>query len=140
MSAYDPTHDHLLLFDGMCHLCDSSVRFIIQHDPHGKIKFAPIQSQLGREIYIRNDLDPACPSAMLFTTPRGTFIASDAALEIARTLGGLWLLALLFKPIPRFIRDAAYGFIARHRYRWFGKEDTCMLPTPELRARLVSGE
>lgn len=138
MPHYEPSQDHLLLFDGVCHLCDASVRFIIRHDPAGKIKFAPIQSQLGRELYMRHDLDPRAPTAMLFLTPQGAFQGSDAALEIARTLGGWWKLALLFKPLPRALRDAVYFFIARNRYRWFGKDDACMMPTPELKARVVT--
>jgi len=137
VSHYDPRRDHLLLFDGVCHLCDTSVRFIVRHDPAGKIKFAPIQSPLGRQLYTRHDLDPTAPNTMLFVTPRGAFQASDAALEIARTLGGVWKLALVFKTLPRALRDAAYYFIARHRYRWLGKDETCMMPTPELRSRVV---
>lgn len=138
MPAYDPSRDNLLLFDGVCHLCDASVRFIVRRDPAGKIKFAPIQSPLGREIYTRHGLNPAAPNTMLFLTPRGVFQASDAALEIARTLGGAWKLAHFFKPMPRALRDAAYDFIARNRYRWFGKDDACMMPTPELKARVVT--
>lgn len=138
MPVYDPNRDNLLLFDGTCHLCDGSVRFIMRHDPEGKIKYAPIQSLLGRELYIRNDLDPAAPSAFLFLTPHGAFKSSDAALEIARVLGGAWRFALIFKPLPRALRDAVYFFIARHRYEWFGKEETCMMPTQELRDRMVT--
>ncbi|OYW75380.1 MAG: hypothetical protein B7Z37_13815 [Verrucomicrobia bacterium 12-59-8] len=116
MPHYEPSRDHLLLFDGICHLCDASVRFILRRDPAGRIKFAPIQSPLGRELYTQHGLDPAAPNAMLFITPQGAFQASDAALEISRTLGGLWQLALVFKPLPRALRDAAYYFIARNRY------------------------
>ena len=138
MPSYDPSRDHLMLFDGVCHLCDASVRFILRHDAAGKIKFAPIQSPLGRALYAEHGLDPEAPSAMLFLTPRGAFQASDAALEIARTLGGAWKAALLFKPVPRLLRDAAYYFIASNRYRWFGKDESCMMPTPELQARVVT--
>lgn len=137
MSSYDPSHDHLLLFDGVCHLCDASVRFILRLDPAGKVKFAPIQSALGRELYSRHGLDPEAPNTFLFLTPHGAFRASDAALEVARTLGGLWKLALIYKPLPRALRDPLYFFIARHRYRWFGEEETCMMPTAALKARMV---
>lgn len=137
MPTYDPSRDHLLLFDGVCHLCDASVRFIVKHDPHGIVKFAPIQSPLGSRLYAQHGLDPAAPSAMLFLTPRGTFKASDAGLEIARALGGWWKLALVFKPLPRSLRDAVYDFIARNRYRWFGRDASCMMPTPELKARMI---
>jgi predicted DCC family thiol-disulfide oxidoreductase YuxK len=113
------------------------VRFILRRDPTGKIKFTPIQSPLGRELYTQHGLDPAAPNAMLFLTPTGAFRASDAALEIARTLGGAWQLALIFKPLPHALRDAAYFFIARNRYRWFGKNESCMMPTPELKERML---
>ena len=137
MPHYDPSRDHLLLFDGVCHLCDASVRFILRHDPTGKIKFAPIQSPLGSQLYTQHGLDPAAPNAMLFLTPTGAFRASDAALEIVRTLGGLWKLALIFKPLPRALRDTVYYFIARNRYRWFGKDESCMMPTAELKERML---
>ncbi len=126
-----------MLFDGICHLCNGSVRFIVKRDPQGKIKFAPIQSPLGSKLYRQHGLDPTAPSAMLFLTPHGAFQASDAALEIARTLGGMWKLALIFKVLPRALRDTAYDFIARNRYRWFGKDDSCMMPTAELKARML---
>jgi predicted DCC family thiol-disulfide oxidoreductase YuxK len=126
-----------MLFDGICHLCNGSVRFIVKRDPQGKIKFAPIQSPLGSKLYRQHGLDPTAPSAMLFITPLGAFQASDAALEIARTLGGMWKLALIFKVLPRALRDTAYYFIARNRYRWFGKDDSCMMPTAELKARML---
>lgn len=137
MPNYYPSRDHLLLFDGICHLCDSSVRFIVKRDPAGRIKFSPIQSSLGSQLYAQHGLDPAAPNAMLFITPQGVFKASDAALEIARTLGGLWKLALVFKLLPRALRDPAYYIIARNRYRWFGKDESCMMPTPELKARML---
>jgi predicted DCC family thiol-disulfide oxidoreductase YuxK len=126
-----------MLFDGICHLCNGSVRFILKRDPQGKIKFAPIQSPLGNKLYTQHGLDPTAPSAMLFITPRGAFQASEAALEIALTLGGMWKLALVFKLLPRALRDAAYDFIARNRYRWFGMDDSCMMPTSELKARML---
>ncbi len=140
MSPYDPAFDSLLLFDGVCHLCDGGVQFIIKLDPHARIKFTSIQSQLGQQLYIQHGLDPAALPSLLYITPRGAFIASTAVIEIARTLGGLWSLAVLFKAIPRPLRDAAYAFVASHRYQWFGKHDTCIMPTPELKARFVDAE
>ncbi len=138
MPHYDPSRDNLLLFDGVCHLCDAGVRFIVRRDPAGKIKFAPIQSPLGREHYTRNGLDPDNPTVFLLLTPGGVFKASDAVLEIGHILGGAWKLIGVFKPLPRPWRDAMYRFIARNRYRWFGKKDACMMPTAELKARVVS--
>ena len=113
------------------------MRFIVRRDLAGKIKFAPIQSPLGSRLYSQHGLDPAAPNAMLYLTPQGAFRASDAALEIARTLGGPWKLVLVFKPLPRVLRDAVYYFIARNRYRWFGRDESCMIPKAELKARML---
>ncbi|MBL9133257.1 MAG: thiol-disulfide oxidoreductase DCC family protein [Verrucomicrobiaceae bacterium] len=137
MPLHDPERDLLLLFDGVCHLCDGSVRFLVRHDRHARLKFAPIQSELGQKLYRQHGLDPAEPHTMLFITPRGAFSASSAVIEIARALGGIWSLAVMLKAIPRPLRDAAYLFIARNRYRWFGRHEACLLPTPELRARML---
>ena len=136
MSAFDPEHDHLLLFDGVCHLCDGLVRFIISHDPDSRVVFAPIQSALGQRLYAEHGLDPAAPHTMLFVTPHGAFQAGSAGIEIARRLGGWWRVALVLRMVPRSLRDWAYAFVASRPYRWFGREDACILPTPELNARL----
>lgn len=136
MSSYDPAHDHLLLFDGVCHLCDGLVRFIVRHDLDSKVVFAPIQGDLGRRLYAEHGLDPTAPHTMLFVTPRGAFQASSAALEIARCIGGWWNLAIIFKIVPRSLRDSVYSFVASKRYSWFGRHDACIMPTPQLNARL----
>jgi predicted DCC family thiol-disulfide oxidoreductase YuxK len=128
----------VLLFDGVCHLCDGAVRFVVAHDTAGRIHFAPIQSDLGRRLYSANGLDADAPDTMLLVTRERAFRKSDAVIEIARRLGGAWKLALLGKMIPRSLRDAAYAFVARNRYRWFGKHETCLMPTPELRRRMLS--
>jgi predicted DCC family thiol-disulfide oxidoreductase YuxK len=139
MTHYDPAIDSLLLFDGVCHLCNGGVQFIVKIDPHARIKFTPIQSALGQQLYVRHGLDPAVLPSLLYITPSGAFTSSTAAIEIARTLGGLWSVAVLFKAIPRPLRDAAYTFVASRRYQWFGKHETCIMPTPALKARLVDG-
>lgn len=128
---------NLLLFDGVCHLCSSTVQFILKHDPSGVIHFCSIQSDLGRRLYTERGFDPDNPEAFILITPRGTFARSDAALEIARLLGGVWRLVQVLKLVPTWLRDRVYLFIARHRYRWFGKEQQCMLPNPEWRDRFV---
>ncbi len=138
MSSYEPARDHLLLFDGVCHLCNASVRFILRHDPAGRIRFASIQSPLGHALCARHGFDPEAPAAVLFLTPTGAFMAGDAVLEVARALGGWWKTAWVLKAVPRVLRDAIYHFIARRRYRWFGREESCMLPTPELLERTVT--
>jgi predicted DCC family thiol-disulfide oxidoreductase YuxK len=137
MSDSSPPWTHLLLFDGVCNLCDRSVQFILQHDPRGLIHFCSIQSETGSRLYRAQGLDPENPTAMLLLTPAGTFTESDAAIEIGRLLGGRLRCALLLKVIPKSLRDRAYRFIARNRYRWFGRKDQCMMPRPEWRQRFV---
>lgn len=129
---------HLLLFDGVCHLCDGAVQFILRHDQQDKIHFASIQSELGSRLYREHGLDPDTPQSMLLITPDGVLQESDAALEIARLLGWPWSLAGLLRLIPHFLRDPVYRFIASHRYQWFGRHDHCMLPKPEWRQRFLS--
>ena len=138
MSRYEPALDHLMLFDGVCHLCNASVRFILRHDRAGRIRFASIQSPLGHSLCACYGLDPEAPAAVLFLTPAGAFMAGDAVLEIARALGGWWKIALVLKAVPHGQRDALYHFVARHRYRWFGREESCMLPTTNLLERTVT--
>lgn len=132
-----PAWTHLLLFDGVCHLCNGVVQFILPRDPRGLIHFCPIQSELGSRMYREHGLDPAQPHTMLLLTPEGARKESAAALEIARLLGGAWRLAGVFRIIPGPLRDAAYRLIARNRYRWFGRDDACMMPRPEWRGRFL---
>ena len=133
-----PDCECVLLFDGLCHLCDGGVRFVVAHDQAEHIHFAPIQGDLGRRLYAEQGLDADAPNTMLLVTREQVFRASDAVIEIARRLGGAWRLAVLGKVIPRGLRDAAYYFVARNRYRWFGKHETCLMPTPELRRRMLA--
>ncbi|TDU71346.1 putative DCC family thiol-disulfide oxidoreductase YuxK [Prosthecobacter fusiformis] len=138
MSDVTSPPSHLLLFDGVCNLCDSSVQFVLKHDRKGIIHFASIQSEVGSRLYRQHGLDPEHPHSMLFISPKGVFKESDAALEIAGHLGGLWSLLKIFKFIPRALRDQAYLFVASNRYRWFGQKDACALPRPEWRHRFLS--
>lgn len=128
-------HQPILFFDGVCNLCNSSVQFILKHDKKKQFLFAPLQSARGAEALRQVDGKP--DSLILFYNNR-YLIRSDAALYTARLLG--LPISLIFAGIilPRFFRDWVYNFIARNRYRWFGKKDECMLPTPELRARFLS--
>jgi predicted DCC family thiol-disulfide oxidoreductase YuxK len=130
----------IVLFDGVCNLCNGTVRFVIDRDPGGVFRFGSLQSvraaellrALGRELP-RNEFE----SVVLIEAGR-VYERSTAALRIARRLSGLWPLVTALLLVPRPIRDAIYRFIARHRYRWFGKTDQCWAPTPDLRARFVS--
>lgn len=131
-------HDNLILFDGVCNLCTKSVQFIVRHDKRETFKFLSIQSDLGRELYRASGLDPDDAQSFALITASQTFTRSDAALQIAVQFGGLWRLFAVFKLLPRGFRDWLYSFIASRRYAWFGRRDSCMIPSEDLRRRFLS--
>jgi len=128
--------DRLVLFDGVCNFCNGAVNWIIAHDPKAKFKFAPLQSEFGeqmrRQFGISDDID----SIILIENGRA-YTHSSAALRILKALGGIWPLGYIGIVVPRPIRDWFYKWFARNRYRWFGKQDACMIPTAEVRSRFV---
>lgn len=132
-----PTDHALILFDGVCNLCNSSVNFIIDRDPDGYFKFATLQDEAAQPILARYGLSTAYTDSIVLIEDGRCYRQSDAALRIARHLRGAWPLLSHFSVLPRPLRDALYDWIARNRYRWFGQRDTCRIPTPELRARFL---
>ncbi len=129
----------VVYFDGVCNLCNQAVQVIIKNDKHKKFRFASLQSEAGEKLLSKFQTDKTPPPDSVILSYRGqVFIKSDAALRIARLLGGGWNLLYATIIIPRFIRNAVYDWIARNRYRWFGKKDSCMIPTPELKSRFLS--
>lgn len=137
MPEAQPSWTNLLLFDGVCGLCTRAVQSILAHDPRGVIHFCSIQSELGRRLYREQGLDPDDPTTMVLLTPQGAFTRSDAMIEVGRLLGGWNRWAVLFKIVPRPLRDWGYRFIALRRYRWFGRRDECLVPQLEWRPRFV---
>jgi predicted DCC family thiol-disulfide oxidoreductase YuxK len=128
----------VVLFDGMCNLCNGFVRFVIARDPAGRFQFAPLQSEIaGRLIRQAGGTGPATESIVLIDA-EGMHTRSSAALRIARRLAFPWPIAFALAAIPRPVRDWAYDAVAARRYRWFGRREVCMRPTPELRARFLS--
>lgn len=127
--------ESLILFDGVCNLCSGAVQFVIRRDPHARFRFASLQSDYGQQQLIRLGLNPESLHSIILVQEEKFYQRSDAALEIACKLSGGWSLLYAFKILPRFFRDAVYNFIARYRYRWFGRKDACWIPTPELKAR-----
>jgi predicted DCC family thiol-disulfide oxidoreductase YuxK len=129
----------ILLFDGVCNLCNASVNFVIDHDPQGRIRFATLQSEEGKREIAR--LDPSGKTAaidcVVLLEDDRIWTCSSAALRVAYHLGGLWSLLYAFIIVPRFIRDGVYRIIAKYRYRWFGRTEACRIPTPALRARFL---
>ncbi len=125
------------MFDGVCNLCNGFVQFVIEHDPDGRFQFAALQSAAaGRVLSGHRPLGPVPDSVVLVEEGR-VFNGSTAALRIARGLGFPWALAAALLAIPRPLRDWMYAFVARRRYRWFGKREHCMVPTPALRSRFL---
>ena len=128
----------IILFDGVCNLCNASVQFVIRHDPQARFKFAALQSATAEKLLQNCAFDRASLDSVILVEDGHVYIESDAALRIARRLGGGWSLLAGFSIVPRPIRDAVYRLIARNRYRWFGKQESCMMPTPDLRARFLA--
>jgi len=128
---------YTVLFDGVCNLCSGSVQFIIKRDSKGTFQFASLQSDVGQQLLDKFKIDKNLLHSVILIRGDQFFQRSDAALEIARKLSGGWPLFYSFKITPRFIRDGIYNWIARYRYRFFGKKDTCWIPTPELKARFI---
>jgi predicted DCC family thiol-disulfide oxidoreductase YuxK len=128
----------IILFDGVCNLCHGLVQFIIRRDPAGYFRFASLQSEVGKRLIPDGiNPDPDNPDSVVLIENGRVFTHSAAVLRIMRRLAGPWPLLSAGLVLPRFLRDAAYRFVARNRYRWFGKQDECWLPTPELKARFV---
>ena len=127
----------VVLFDGVCNLCNGSVQFLLKRDREGRFRFASLQSDVGRSLMAEHGLAVDRLSSVLLIEDGRVWQESSAALRIARHLPGAWKLLRVFAAVPRPLRDAVYRWIARNRYRWFGKTETCWLPTPELRERFL---
>jgi predicted DCC family thiol-disulfide oxidoreductase YuxK len=127
----------IVVFDSLCPLCSANARFILRHDRRRAFRLASVQSEAGRGLYHRFGLDADDPETMLVVDGERLYRDSDAVLVIARGLGRPWAAARLLARVPRPVRDAAYRVVARNRYRLFGRRETCWLPAPEHRDRLL---
>ncbi len=133
----DRRRDHaLVLFDGVCNLCNGAVNFIIDRDPEGYFRFAPLQSEIAQS-YLEDPSLGQELSTIVLVEGGNTYVRSSAALRIARHLTGPWRLLALALLVPRPLRDLVYDWIAANRYDWFGKRDQCRMPTPELKNRFL---
>lgn len=131
-------NENIVLFDGVCNLCDRSVQFIIRHDPTGRFRFASLQSDAGQTLLREYGIADSPPESIVLVEGDRLFTHSTAALRIARHLRFPWSLAAVFLLVPPPIRNSVYRMIARNRYRWFGKKEACLLPSPDIRARFLS--
>ena len=127
----------VLLFDGVCNLCNGWVQLVIRNDPEGRFRFAALQSEKGQELLKQYGLPHEQFTTLVLIENGKVYTRSSAALRIAKQLNGAWPLLYAFIAVPAFLRDGVYNLVAGNRYAWFGKQESCMLPTPELKARFL---
>ncbi|MGN7476768.1 thiol-disulfide oxidoreductase DCC family protein [Solibacillus silvestris] len=127
---------HIVLFDGECNFCDASVQFIIMRDRKALFQFASLQSDVGAALLKQYEV-PENTDSIVFVEDGKYYTESTAALKIARNLSGLWKLFYAFIVVPKPVRDLVYRRIAKNRYKWFGKKQECLLPSPEQRKRFL---
>jgi predicted DCC family thiol-disulfide oxidoreductase YuxK len=133
-----PEDKHIVLFDGVCNFCNDSVRFIIKRDKNDLYRFASLQSDLGRKLTKERGIDTEKVDSIILIQPgEAYYLKSDAALTIAENLSGLYPILGIFSYLPRGFRDFFYDFIARNRYKWFGKKEACPMPTKEERDKFL---
>jgi predicted DCC family thiol-disulfide oxidoreductase YuxK len=128
----------VLLFDGVCNLCNASVQWVLLRDKAGVFRFTALQSEAGRKLLEKFGLDTENFDTVVLISDNQLHLRSDVPLEICRQLGSFWKLLYVFKIIPRPIRDTIYNYIAKNRYRWWGRKEECMLPRPEWKGRFLS--
>lgn len=128
--------ERIILFDGECNFCEWNVQFIIKRDPGAKFKFAPLQSHIAQS-FLSGSNKEKIHSTVVLIEENKMYTESTAALRISKQLNGGWSIFYLFIIIPRPLRDLVYRYIAKNRYKWFGKKEQCMVPTPEIRKRFL---
>lgn len=131
------TVNPIILFDGVCNLCNGAVNFIIDRDPEAYFRMAALQSTIGQEILQKHSLNTQYFDTIVLVEGENIYSHSTAALRIARKLSGVWPLFYAFIVIPSPLRNVIYNWISRNRYRWFGKQDVCRIPTPELQRHFL---
>jgi len=130
--------DSIIVFDGVCVLCSRWVDFVLRRDRHGRYKFAAMQTESGRGLLIEHGIDPDDPLSFLLLEGKQGYTDTDAIVRILQSFGPGWrFVALLVSIVPRFIRDPLYRWIARHRYRMFGRRATCRVPTADIVHRFL---
>ncbi|MEP0213422.1 MAG: thiol-disulfide oxidoreductase DCC family protein [Cellulophaga sp.] len=128
----------IILFDGVCNLCNNAIQFIIKHDKKDLFRFATLQGETGKKLITERNINTSKIDSIILIEPNiAYYIKSTAALKIGRNFGGVWILLWVLEQIPVGFRDWVYSYIAKNRYNWFGKKDNCMIPTPELKAKFL---
>jgi predicted DCC family thiol-disulfide oxidoreductase YuxK len=133
-----PADKKIILFDGVCNLCDATVQFLIKRDVKDVFRFVAIQSDLGQEIIKHIGIDTSkTDSIILYEPGNAYYYKAEAALKIGKELGGIYSLLSVFTLLPKIISNSVYDFIARNRYRWYGKKDACMIPSAAMKAKFL---
>ena len=134
-----PKNKKIILFDGICNLCNNSVLKVIKYDKKDHFVFVALQSKSGQDIINYLKIDVSKINSIILYEPGVAYdIKSTAALKIMKDFGGFWILTQVFEILPTPIRDYFYDYIAKNRYKWFGKKESCMIPTPELKAKFLN--
>ncbi|WP_166924275.1 thiol-disulfide oxidoreductase DCC family protein [Flavobacterium poyangense] len=133
-----PKNKKIILFDGVCNLCNSAVQYIIKHDKKDVFRFVALQSELGIAICKHLGVSfSKMDSIILYNPGVSYFYKSSAAIEIGRNFGGIWKLISICRIVPIFISDYVYDYVAKNRYNWYGKKESCMIPTAEIREKFL---
>ncbi|MGH9949311.1 MAG: thiol-disulfide oxidoreductase DCC family protein [Pyrinomonadaceae bacterium] len=127
----------IVLFDGVCNFCNGSVNFVIERDKAGYFKFAPLQSEIGEGLAAKYGIEKVETDSVIVIENDRAYTHSSAALRIVKRLDGIWSWFYIFIIIPKPIRDICYKLFAKYRYKLFGRQDACMMPTPEVRAKFL---
>ena len=128
----------IILFDGVCNLCNSAVQFIIRHDKKNIFMFTSLQSEVGQKLLAQYNLPLDELNSFILIENNKAYTRSTGALKVAKKLNGIFPMLYSFIIIPKIFRDSIYDLVARNRYKWFGKKDECMIPTPQLKARFLN--
>lgn len=133
-----PQHKKIILFDGLCNLCDASVQFIIKRDTKDVFRFVSLQSDLGQELLQQLPISTQkIDSIILYESDKTYYYKSEAVFEIVKSIGGVFYCLLIFKWLPTAVTNTIYDYIAKNRYRWFGKKEHCLVPTKDLQSKFL---
>ncbi len=130
-------YPRVIVFDGVCNLCNSSVQWVLKYDKNARFSFASLQGEFGQNLLKQNALDPKTFHSFILLEGDQLYTQSTAALRVAKKMSFPFFLLYPFILVPKFIRDTIYDYIANNRYKWFGKTDSCMIPDPEVQQRFI---
>jgi predicted DCC family thiol-disulfide oxidoreductase YuxK len=130
--------EQILFFDGVCNLCNGTVQWVLRHDTKKAVVFAALQSESAQLKLVPLGVDITALESLILLEDGVVYSHSDAVLHLARAIGAPWSWAFFLRIVPKFIRDGLYRFIAKNRYAWFGRQESCMMPTPELKKRFLT--